>query len=236
MTKKYFYNYQTAREELLSKKELEDSGFELVYSVWKKNENPSIEEESKFCSKFIKGYRNRPSVRKSNPTKTVPDRTIDYVLQGRIKNTTEKMLDDIRFAHKISMGAENIIGSILEEYIHISLRRFGWSVCWGSCYKAVDLCSVNGDLIQIKNKSNTENSSSNKIRSGTEIRKWYRMNANNGKYCWDELLNLTKCAESQLSEERFEGFTRLLISRNPAALFVDEFELQAFLGEQKSLF
>lgn len=236
MTKKEMYDYKSACEELLSVNELESSGFELVYNVWKRNEKPSLDEESEFCSKFIKGYRNRPSVRKSNPTKTVPDRTIDYVLQGRIKNITDKMLDDIRFAHKISMGAENIIGSILEEYIHESLRQFGWSVCWGSCFKAVDLCSENGDLIQIKNKSNTENSSSNKIRSGTEIKKWYRMNANNGKYCWDELLNLTKCPESQLSEERFEGFTRFLISKNPAALFVDESELRAFLGEQKSLF
>jgi len=209
---------------------LEYSGFELVYKVWKNETNPSEEEETDFSTKFVEGFMNRPSVRTSGETKTKADRVIDQVIRGRIKNITDKRLDDIRFAHKISMGAENIIGAILEEYIHWALRKYGWSICWGNCFKAVDLCSEDGKLIQIKNKSNTENSSSNKIRVGTEIQKWYRMNANTGAFCWDKLIQMTECPKGTLSEEQFEGFARLLINKNQKALYVDEKELQAFLG------
>ena len=45
----------------------------------------------------------------------------------------------------------------------------------------------------VKNKYNTENSSSNKIREGTEIKKWYRLDYKTKSgvkypvYQWDEL-------------------------------------------------
>lgn len=223
------YNYSEARRILEELDLFYESGFDVVYNVWKSETNPTEEDELVFCTRFIEGFRNRPSVRVSKETKTKPDRVIDQVISGRIRNITNEMLDDIRFAHKISMGAENIIGSILEEYIHWALRQYGWSICWGNCFKAVDLCSNGGKLIQIKNKSNTENSSSNKIRVGTEIQKWYRMNANTGNFCWDKLIQLTGCPKGTLSEDQFEGFARLLISRNHEALFVDENELQNFL-------
>ncbi len=230
MTKsKIRLNYQNASEELKRMNLLKVSGLELVYKVWKEKTNPTEEEEIVFCTKFFEGFMNRPSVRVSGRTKTVPDKVISYVISGRIKNLDEKMLEDIKFAHKISMGAENIIGSILEEYIHVKLIKSGWSICWGNSFAAVDLCSNEGKLIQIKNKSNTENSSSSRIRQGTEIQKWYRMNANTGAFCWDKLTEMTGCKENPFSEEEFEGFARLLISKNHDALFVDEEELKSFL-------
>lgn len=225
------YTYQKAIERLRTDNLLEYSGFELVYNVWKQNVEPTVEEELIFCTKFIEGFYNRPSVRTTNPMGTIPDPVIDQVLRGRIHDISEKMIADIRFAHRLSMGAENIIGSILEEFIHWSLRAYGWSVCWGDCFKAVDLCSEKGDLIQIKNKSNTENSSSNKIRTGTQIVIWRRMNANTGLFYWDDLIRITGCPQQQLSEARFEGFTRKLINDNPGALFVNENELATFLGK-----
>lgn len=227
---KLLYDYTEAKKELERIDALDYSGFELVYKVWKTETNPTEDDTIEFSTKFVEGFKNRPSVRISGETKTKADRVIDQVIRGRIKNITDKRLDDIRFAHKISMGAENIIGAILEEYIHWALWKYGWSICWGNCFKAVDLCSREGKLIQIKNKSNTENSSSNKIRVGTEIQKWYRMNANTGVFCWDKLMQMTKCPNGTLSEEQFEGFARLLINKNQKALYVDENELQAFLS------
>ena len=225
------YSYEKAIARLTTDNLLSYSGFELVYAVWKKNVETSVEEELTFCTKFIEGFYNRPSVRTTNPMGTVPDPVIDHVLRGRIHNISEKSLDDIRFAHRLSMGAENIIGSILEEFIHWSLRAYGWSVCWGDCFKSVDLCSEKGDLVQIKNKSNTENSSSNKIRTGTQIVIWRRMNANTGRFYWDDLIQITGCPPQQLSEARFEGFTRKLINDNPKALYVNESELAVFLSK-----
>jgi transcriptional regulator with XRE-family HTH domain len=67
-----------------------------------------------------------------------------------------------------------------EEYLAEKLLPYGWYCCWGETMKSVDFCTQNGDLLQVKNRSNSENSSSNKIRQGTAIIKWHRINASNG--------------------------------------------------------
>jgi len=149
-----------------------ESGFEIVQKVWRNiSEDISDAAEAQFVHSFIKGYDNRPSVRTSNPTGTKADKIIDALIKARITKLSDVEIEKIKFGHRLSMGAENIIGSILEEYIHVNVINLGWSCCWGSCIRAVDFCSVNGDLLQVKNKSNTENSSSNKIRNGTDIKK-----------------------------------------------------------------
>ena len=225
------YSYEMAIQKLTADNLLQQSGFELVHNIWGKNVDATEEDDVTFCTKFIEGFYNRPSVRITNPMSTIPDPVIDHVIRGRIHNVSDKTISDIRFSHRLSMGAENIIGSILEEFIHWSLRPYGWAICWGDCFKAVDLCSEKGDLIQIKNKSNTENSSSNKIRTGTDIKIWKRMNANTGNFYWDDLIQLTGCPQELLSETRFEGFTRKLINDNPKALYLNEKELATFLSK-----
>ena len=60
--------------------------------------------------------------------------------------------------------------NLLEEYISISVRPYSWIWCNGNVLRAIDFCSSDGSiLLQIKNKSNTENSSSSSIRTGTNI-------------------------------------------------------------------
>lgn len=79
-------------------------------------------------------------------------------------------------AHNLFMSAENIQGNLLEEYISVSARPYGWIWCAGNTLRAIDFCSSDGAvLLQVKNKSNTENSSSSNIRQGTTILKWYRL-------------------------------------------------------------
>lgn len=212
----------------LFKEELEFSGFNIVYPVWVKlNLWATIGDKEKFLHIFGNGYFNRPSNRTSNQSRTVPDPLVLRLISNRISEISEEDEKFIGIGHKLAMAAENIIGAILEEYIHNSLINFGWSACWGSCIKAVDFCSSDGKLLQVKNKSNTENSSSNKIRNSTDIVKWFRFNASNGNTKWDELNRLTT-GENTMSEEDFRTFAVNLIRENPSAINVS-LEDQVFL-------
>ena len=105
--------------------------------------------------------------------------------------------------HKIFMGVENKFGEILEEYVASKLKDDGWIWCAGSIVKGIDLIKKDGSswrLLQIKSRSNTENSSSKVIRkyikdrTGSEIESWYRLNVNpkNGEnpIKWDILERL----------------------------------------------
>jgi hypothetical protein len=118
------------------------------------------------------------------------------------------------------MAAENILGLLLEEYLAEKLLPYGWYCCWGETLKSVDFCTQNGDLLQVKNRSNSENSSSNKIREGTSIIKWHRINASNGTCYWDVLNERVGCTE--LSEQDFSSFVKRTITENPAAVYIEE--------------
>ena len=209
--------------------EIEESGFNIVAPVWlRQNLSATRTDVSKFIEKFFVAYSHRPSKRTSGKMTTVPDKLIDNLIEVRIKSFTPDDVALIRFGHRLSMGAENIIGLILEEYIHTKVLKYGWATCWGSCIKAVDLCNKNGDLIQIKNKDNTENSSSDKIRVGTSIQKWYRLCSRTGATQWNTLNTMLGIpASDRLSEEGFAQFARDVVTRNPKCLYVDPTEYNA---------
>ena len=215
-----------------------ESGFDIVVPVWL-SENPTATRTvvDKFIQKFFTAYDNRPSKRTSGKMTTVPDKLIDNLIEVRIKSFTPDDITLIRFGHRLSMGAENIIGLILEEYIHTKVLKYGWATCWGSCIKAVDLCNKNGDLIQIKNKDNTENSSSDKIRAGTTIQKWYRLSSRTGQTEWGALNTMLGIpASDKLSEEEFIQFARAVVIMNPKCLYVDSIEyntIQKLLDARK---
>jgi hypothetical protein len=86
--------------------------------------------------------------------------------------------------------------------------------------KAVDLCSKDGKLYQIKNRSNSENSSSSAIRDGTNIKKWFRIDARTGRTYWDDLSKIIGI-QPLFSEEEFGEFCKNLVIKNPAALYVE---------------
>ena len=200
------------------------SGFDIVFEAWKAyfvdaNENTL----QTFVKQFVDGYNNRPSVRTSKKTGTVPDGIIDEIINTRVPRFTKKDISLIRFGHRLSMAAENILGLILEEYIHSRVIDHGWSCCWGNSMKSVDFCSQH-KMLQVKNRSNTENSSSNKIRSGTRIEKWFRVNAINGRTNW-LALDMIIGVNQLFSEGDFINYAKNLIKSNPSALFVDKTEL-----------
>jgi len=173
----------------------------------------------KWVIKYWKGYEGRPSQRASNPPGTIPDPIIDTIIQSRLTHLDERDIEHIKYAHRLGMSAENILGLILEEYLAGKLLAAGWHCAWGETVKSIDFVHQDGDLLQVKNRSNSENSSSARVRDGTSIQKWHRVDANTGAYKWDELSSRT--GVNSLSEADFQSFVKELLKNNPKAMAVE---------------
>lgn len=174
----------------------------------------------KWLKKFQGGYKGRASQRISNPLGTIADPIIEKIIGARLSSLTEKDLEKITYAHRLEMSAENILGLILEEYLSENLKEYGWYCAWGETVKSVDFVNENGDLLQIKNRSNSENSSSSAVRYGTKIEKWYRIKADKIEYMWDQLNKI--CGTTHLSEESFVKFVKKILTSNPDCLAVEQ--------------
>ena len=116
-----------------------------------------------------------------------------------------------------AMGAENFIGWILESYIASEAEPLGWVWCSGAIVRSVDFIRPmdggNWRMLQVKNRSNSENSSSSKVRQGTSIEKWFRIYAYNGKTNWDTFPDPE--LRTKLSEESFRTYIIDYFSRRP---------------------
>lgn len=174
----------------------------------------------KWLFKFKSGFENRASKRISNPPGTVADPIIEKIIESRITKLTNIDLNKITFAHRLGMSAENILGLILEEYLSKNLALKGWHCAWGETVKSVDFVNKDGRLLQIKNRSNSENSSSSSVRDGTCIKKWYRVRADQAVYMWPDLNKI--CETTSLSEGSFVEFAKELIQSNPGCLAVEK--------------
>lgn len=113
----------------------------------------------------------------SRPT-TIPDTAVSVILQ-QCCNFTEVQTEQIKVEHQLSMSAENLVGALLERYIAQALEPHGWVWCAGDFVRAIDFIKYNQstklwEAVQVKNRDNTENSSSSAIRQGTTIEKWFR--------------------------------------------------------------
>lgn len=168
---------------------------------------------------YFKGYNKRPSVRIGNASATHADPVVGLVFATRVKNIPEDDLKKVVNGHSLQMSIENIIGDLLEEYLSLKLVSAGWYCCWGSSIDAVDFCNVNGELLQVKNSDNSENSSSSRVRNGTEIKKWARRKSTQANtFYWDKLKELT--GVQNVSEESFREFIVATIKANPACINV----------------
>jgi len=108
---------------------------------------------------------------------TIPDEAVSMILKAAHGYSDEE-LERIKVEHQYSMSAENLVGYLLERYLAEKLEPYGWVWCSGDFVKAVDFIKKdeegNWHALQIKNRDNTENSSSSAIRKGTTIEKWFR--------------------------------------------------------------
>ena len=184
------------------------------------NKDTAITVIRKWINKYKAGYDGRASKRTSNPPGTVSDPIIESIIGSRLSRLTTNDLNKITYAHRLGMSAENILGLILEEYLADNLRPYGWHCAWGETVKSVDFVKENGDLLQIKNRSNSENSSSSAVRNGTEIEKWYRIKADKIEYMWASLNEI--CGTTTLSEDSFVHFVEKILANNPACLSVEQ--------------
>lgn len=191
---------------------------ELAPKSRSKKDTPS-EVILKWTQKYKDGYETRISRRTSEVPGTLPDPIISLIIKEILPHLSDTQLNKISYAHRLSMSAENILGLLLEEYLAINLLSYKWHCAWGSTIKSVDFCSEDGKLLQVKNRSNSENSSSSKVRAGTDIFKWFRINAQTGAYMWDDLNSILKT--NILSENKFRSFVQSTLSDNKAALAIE---------------
>lgn len=185
---------------------------------------------AKWISKYWNAYNKRISIRISNPPGTVADPIIETIIGTKLPDLSSVELTKIIHAHRLSMSAENILGLFLEEYLHENLVDYGWYCAWGETIKSVDFCHEHGRLMQIKNRSNSENSSSSQVRVGTTIEKWHRVDARTGKYMWSDLND--KYSTDKFSEADFRRFVVLTIKNNPDALAIEAGNL--WLGQKNN--
>lgn len=205
-----------------------DSDVKFVFSVIAHDEgrvpgNISGDTEQqaikKWLEKYKGGYDNRASQRISNPPGTVADPIIEKIIGARLEHLSDDDLVKITYAHRLGMSAENILGLLLEEYLATRLRDYGWHCAWGETVKSVDFVNKHGNLLQIKNRSNSENSSSSAVRDGTEIDKWFRIKADRVEYMWGKLNQI--CGTKNLSENDFMKFAMGCIKKNPSCLAIE---------------
>lgn len=147
---------------------------------------------------------------------TVPDKMVSEILNMYF-DIPRNQLEEAKILHAQSMGAENIIGDLLERYIASVIEPQGWVWCSGSTVKAVDFIRPpinNGGkwgLLQVKNRDNSENSSSSAIRNNTQIKKWFRTFSKKADTNWSAFP--CEIGKSSLSEDGFISFTKDYLSR-----------------------
>jgi hypothetical protein len=172
-----------------------------------------------WLKKYDKSYQNRASQRISKLPGTIADPIIQTIIQARLPQLTPAQLHQINYAHRLAMSAENIQGLLLEEFLAEQLLDYGWHCCWGEVIRHVDFCHEDGSLLQIKNRNNSENSSSAKVREHYPIEKWFRIKAATGQYEWDFFND--KYKTHRFSEENFIDFVRQVLHANPNALSIE---------------
>jgi hypothetical protein len=181
---------------------------------------PLDEYIEKWVLAYLRGYKNRPSVRVGKRSETVPDSIIKEILKMRINTVNDSQADEIEGGHSLSMTIENMVGDLLEEYLSIKLADYNWYCCWGSTIDAVDFCKRDGSLLQVKTSDNSENSSSSRVREGTDIKKWFRrFSTRENAYNWAALNRMI--GNSIFSEDDFKSFVNRTVTSNPNCIYVD---------------
>jgi hypothetical protein len=179
---------------------------------WRGKNRPSVETSAGLhvlATKYFRGYRRSdfPPV-----PGTVPDEMVSIVLE-KAYGYTAAQTKVLKLDHQRAMCAENTVGNLLERYLDSRLRKCGWHWCCGSFVKAIDFVRLDEDgsweALQIKNRDNSENSSSSSVRAGTTIQKWFRTFSQTGATNWNDLPPLMRGYD--LSEEGFIEFVTLYL-------------------------
>lgn len=142
---------------------------------------------------------------------TIPDEMVSIILHEYFDIPVAD-LDRAKREHLLSMGAENLVGDLLERYLASVMEPRGWIWCSGAMVRAVDFVKpptqAGGKwrMLQVKNRDNSENSSSSAIRNGTDIEKWHRTFSKKAGSNWAEFPDQN--LRAHLSEAAFKAFVR----------------------------
>lgn len=189
-------------------------------------------DEKSYLIKWVNKYKNAminlPSKKNGTAKKSCSDPALVTIVKV-VKDLSDIEAKEKETIHNLFMAAENVQGGLLEEYISENVKNLGWIWCAGEVLKAVDFCNETGSaLLQIKNKYNTENSSSSKIRTGTIIQKWCRIKkkTEQGKslpvFQWEELNKIIEKGkvpsdsnvQVDMSEEKYITFLKAKVKAN----------------------
>lgn len=149
---------------------------------------------------------------------TVPDEMVSVILVSYF-GINPADVERIKREHALSMGAENLVGDLLERYLASVMEPQGWIWCSGAMVRAVDFIkppTYQGgpwSLLQVKNRDNSENSSSSAIRIGTEIEKWHRTFSKRVGSNWDAFPDAS--LRQGLSERGFQQFVQQYLGALP---------------------
>lgn len=157
-------------------------------------------------------------------SQTKPDPAVKLILEPeeKISTTISQILLKRALPHDDNRGdgrqsARRISGD--------NLHPYGWYCCWGSTIDAVDFCKEDGSLLQVKTSNNSENSSSIRVRNGTEIRIWFRRFFNKANtFNWvalNEIIGRDIFNEED-SERKFRDFITRTIRENPGCIYIPE--------------
>jgi hypothetical protein len=176
---------------------------------------------------YLEAENNPARNRTASPKGSCNDPAVKAIVQ-MVTQVSDDIASIQESHHNLFMSAENIQGALLEEYIDSVISGYGWIWCKGNTLRSVDFCTPDGNhLLQIKNKSNSENSSSSNIRSGTNIEKWYRLGTRTiaGKkipdYKWailNEIIQNTSGKPCNLSEGDYIRYIENVATNNPSLI------------------
>jgi hypothetical protein len=156
---------------------------------------------------------------------TVPDEMVSVILRGYF-DIPHDDLKRVKHEHLLSMSAENMVGDLLEHYLASILECHGWIWCSSAMVKAVDFVKpplgkgVGWRLLQVKNRDNSENSSSSAIRVGTTIEKWHRTFSRRHATNWQTFPD--ESLRKHLSEEGFKAFVLKYLDVLPPLTITEE--------------
>ncbi len=185
--------------------------------------NPATESGvNTLAQRYFEAYRRSDFPADSS---TVPDEMVSVIMEKAYGYTAEEC-EKIKIEHQHSMCAENCVGNLLERYLDSQLRQSNWNWCCGEFVKAIDFIAKNQDgdwvALQIKNRDNSENSSSSAIRDGTRIQKWFRSfskDTKKGRNCFTNWSNLPPLMQGyNLNENDFKTFVSTYIENEKKRL------------------
>lgn len=189
---------------------------------------------TRWVCKYVSAWETLPSERIAAPKGAATDYALIKMVAPHA-GSEDKAREWASF-HNLFMSAENIGGNLLEEYIASRVEPYNWIWCRGEILTAVDFCNRDcTEFIQVKNKSNTENSSGKGFRVDHNAPSWFRMYAErkNGEIVtrWPELVEIirrgagcmsVKVPDDLLNEDDYLEFVESVSENNSRMITSEE--------------